>query len=576
MLLLKLSAMKFRTLSILLTVFITMTFFSIRAQVVINEISYNPPESGNDSLEYIELYNAGAASVDMNGWHFQKGVLDTFKNVTLNAGAYFVTAINASVMAHIFGVTAHQWSGGALNNNGESIVLVDSGGNLIDSVAYKDVDPWPTAPDGNGPSLELIDSGSDNNDGVNWQSSGGNTGIIINGFEVSGTPGAANSGGGTGGPAVTIDLANFQFTPKNAVVKIGDLVRWVNSDGANHNVNGSQATHPGNPESFLSGPPATGAWQFDYTPSLAGLYNYQCDVHVSGGMVGTLGVYDPLSYTDFPLSVLRLTDGVNGSHIYDGVPTTVTGVVHGINFQPTGYSFYVIQPDNVGINVFSPTPGSYTVQEGDMVKVSGVIDQFNGLLEIVPDAIELLSSGNALVTAREVSTPSEEDEGSYVYSYTYSIDSIVATGTSGFNVYTTHESGSKLLIRVDADSEVDSAAIAHSNAVTGIGTQFDPSFPYTSGYQILALHVLIVDGVKIVPQDKIILQPNPAAESFLLQGDLLIEKIELFSFDGKLVRSEKVNSTQTSVQVENLSPGLYVVKAITPEGLWTSKVIVNR
>jgi hypothetical protein len=46
---------------------------------------------------------------------------------------------------------------------------VDAGGNLIDSVAYKDADPWPTEPDGNGPSLELKDAGSDNNDGVNYR-----------------------------------------------------------------------------------------------------------------------------------------------------------------------------------------------------------------------------------------------------------------------------------------------------------------------------------------------------------------------------------------------------------------------
>jgi len=33
--------------------------FQINAQVVINEIMYNPPESGNDSLEYVEIYNPG-------------------------------------------------------------------------------------------------------------------------------------------------------------------------------------------------------------------------------------------------------------------------------------------------------------------------------------------------------------------------------------------------------------------------------------------------------------------------------------------------------------------------------------
>lgn len=128
------------------------------------------------------------------------------------------------------------------------------------------------------------------------------------------------------------------------------------------------------------------------------------------GMVGTLSVYDPSTYTDFPLSRLRMVNA-NGSALYDGVPTTVTAVVHGVNFQPTGYSFYIVDANNVGINVFSFDPGTYTVQQGDLVKVYGVIDQFNGQLEIIPDSIEVLSTGNALVSPREVSNLTETDEG---------------------------------------------------------------------------------------------------------------------------------------------------------------------
>jgi len=569
---------RFPLYATLLLIFVA---FSIKAQVVINEISYNPPESGNDSLEYIELYNAGASPVDLNGWHFTKGVVDTLHNVTLNAGEYFVTAINASAMSHVFGITVKEWTSGALSNSGESIVLVDAAENFIDSVAYKDADPWPTDPDGNGPSLELIDAGSDNNDGANWQASGGNTGVIINGFEVSGTPGAANSGGSTGGPEVTIDLANFQFTPKNAVVKVGDLVRWVNGNGDVHNVNGTQAVYPANPADIYSGVPAPGPWQYDYTPALAGLYNYQCDVHVFSGMVGTLGVYDPLTYTDFPLRIIRLTDGVNGDHIYDGVPTTVTGVVHGVNFQPTGYSFYIIQPDNVGINVFSPLAGSYTVQQGDQVKVSGVIDQFNGLLEIVPDAIEVISTGNPLNVARNVNVVTEEDESSYLSAETLLLDSVVVTGSSGYNLYTTSSTDDQILIRVDVDANIpltpDDFHPGEWIQVYGLGTQFDPSFPYTAGYQILATELyIIIDGLPILPNDALAMNPNPAHDELSFNSNLIINRIELYSLDGQVVKSKVMSSDNGSITLEGMSPGLYVVKAITADGIWTSKVLLSK
>jgi plastocyanin len=558
--------------------FIAGTLFSIKTdgQVVINEISYNSPESGNDTLEFIELYNAGILAENIGGWHFTAGLEDTFPAFQLQPGAYFVTAISAQAMSNVYGVTVHQWSKGALSNNGEAIILVDTGGNLIDSVLYDDVDPWPTEPDGNGPSLELISADLDNNDGANWQFSGGSTGVIINGFEVKGTPGAENSGGGTAGPAVTISLANFKFTPKNVVIQTGDTVLWVNNDPISHNVNGTQTTFAGNPASFISGNPAAGPWEYKHPFDVTGLYNYRCDVHFGGGMTGTVSVYDPLAYTDFPLPHLRITDGTNGSHLFVGVPTTVTGVVHGINFQPTGYSFYIIDQNNVGINVFSFDPGSYVVTEGDRVKVSGTIAQFNGLLEISPDIIEVLATNQPLVTPTSINDVTESVEGSLVESSVYAIDSIVATGTTGYNVYVTHEDGAKILIRVDGDTGMDLQDIEGSNEVIGIGTQFDSSFPFTSGYQILALGFSIVNRVLTLDPSAIEMKPNPANDIVEFTSDLVISGIEVYSLDGKMLLQQKADYGNVKVNIESLPVGIHIVKAITAEGVWTSRLAVVR
>ena len=551
-----------------------------RAQVIINEISYNPPESGNDSLEYIELYNAGGAAVNLSGWHFTGGVADTLPDADLQPGEYFVTAINAQAMSNVFGISVHQWSSGALNNTGEVIILVDAAANVIDSVRYADSDPWPVEADGMGPSLELRDPLLDNDLGENWQISGGATGIIINGKEVSGTPGAENSGGGSGGPFVTITAANLKFNPKHAVVKIGDLVRWVNPETLiPHNVNGTQATYPNNPADIYSGPPTEGVWEYDITPAIAGLYDYQCDLHVSQGMVGTLSVYNPLTYTDFPLPHLRLTDGTNGQHIFDGVPTTVTGIVHGLNYQPTGYSFYIINPDNVGINVFSPNPGSYTVTEGDLVKVSGVIDQFNGLLEIRPDAIEVLATNQSLVPPASINVPTEEYESSHVTLAPFSVDSIITTGTSGFNVFGHNGFGNPVLVRIDIDSGLDTNAIGGGNGngiiVTGIGTQFDSSLPFTSGYQILALQFGIMPGFPILSRDAITMTPNPVSDQLTFRGEVLMEEINLVSVDGRSVIHRSLHTTEGHLQVSDVAPGMYIVKINTPEGLWASKVWIT-
>lgn len=559
--------------------FAFVSLFSIRmnAQIVINEISYNPPESGNDSLEYIEIYNAGSGQVDMTGWRFTAGVGDTFPSVQLNAGEYFVTAISSRAMMNVFGINVHQWSGGALKNGGESIILVDASGTFVDSVAYKNTDPWPTEANGTGPSLELTDPASDNNDGANWHASAGATGVIINGHEVLGTPGADNSGGGsTGGPAVTISVANFQFTPKNVVVAVGDSVRWINNEAVQHNVDGKQSVFSTNTNDFFSGAPTAGPWQFDYQFNNTGLNNYRCDFHFGGGMTGTVSVYDPTTYTDFPLELLRTTDGTNGLNIFDGVPTRVTGIVHGINFLPTGYSFWIINNNNTGINVFSFNPGVYTVNEGDLVTVSGTIDQFNGLLEIVPDDILVVSSGNALIPPDLVSNVSEEVEGSHIAFGPFTIDSIVATGTSGFNVYVEHVQGTKALIRVDADSGIDQQTIEGSNFVRGVGTQFDPSSPFTSGYQILAFELQHVSAIPVLDQNAIQMTPNPADYTVAFKSDYDLSGIEIYSMDGKSIRNQKAYGQYAEINVANMPIGLFIIKAITKQGIWTSLLSVIR
>src|ERR1043166_9144865 len=62
--------------------------------VVINEIMFHPlqPAFGPEPVgqEFIELYNRSATTVDLNGWHFNKGITFTITNVMLAPGAYVV------------------------------------------------------------------------------------------------------------------------------------------------------------------------------------------------------------------------------------------------------------------------------------------------------------------------------------------------------------------------------------------------------------------------------------------------------------------------------------------------------
>lgn len=182
----------------------------VAPEIVITEIMYNPPESGNDSLEFIELYNNGAEAVDMTDFSFSSGVTFTFPAVTLNPAEFLLVGVNATALMNTFGVSAYEWTSGALSNGGELIQLVDAGGMFIDSVRYDDNMPWDTLADGTGPSLTLCDPGLDNGLAESWAASTEFAAINANGDSIWATPLA--------GCAVILPTADFEATDTTVLV----------------------------------------------------------------------------------------------------------------------------------------------------------------------------------------------------------------------------------------------------------------------------------------------------------------------------------------------------------------------
>ncbi|MGB0931752.1 MAG: lamin tail domain-containing protein [Chitinophagales bacterium] len=139
------------------------------SDIVITEIMYNPPESGADSLEFIELYNKSGAAIDISGYSFSEGVTFTFPaNTVIESEGYVLSAVNSTAFEAFFGESAFQWESGALSNGGEDIVLIDTNEAVVDSVNYNDEGEWPVEPDGSGSSLVLCNPEEDNSMGSNW------------------------------------------------------------------------------------------------------------------------------------------------------------------------------------------------------------------------------------------------------------------------------------------------------------------------------------------------------------------------------------------------------------------------
>ena len=83
------------------------------------------------------------------------------------------------------------------------------------------------------------------------------------------------------GPADTITIRNFAFSPATLTVKTGATVTWINDDSAPHTV----VSDDGAPVPFASARLATGD-SFQQTFTRAGTYTYHCSIHPS--MKGTI------------------------------------------------------------------------------------------------------------------------------------------------------------------------------------------------------------------------------------------------------------------------------------------------
>ena len=160
--------------------------------LVITEIMYNDAGAGTDTLEYIEIYNAGAVAIDISGYYLG-GVVFTFPAGTLiMPNDYVLVAYSASNMMNTFGVMAMQWTSGGLTNGGEIITLFDMTGAIVDEVPYDNAGDWPAESNGMGFSMTLCDITLDNALGTSWGVSGTAAGTYA-GMPLYGSPGMANA-----------------------------------------------------------------------------------------------------------------------------------------------------------------------------------------------------------------------------------------------------------------------------------------------------------------------------------------------------------------------------------------------
>ncbi|MEP4599157.1 MAG: lamin tail domain-containing protein, partial [Cyclobacteriaceae bacterium] len=148
------------------------------AELVITEIMYDP--NGTDSdFEFFEIFNAGAFTVDLDGYSVSDAMNMTFTTGDeIAAGEYIIVASTASSYSGN-GYQVFEWTSGSLLNTGETITLKNASDASVDVVTYTDDLAYSK---GEGGSLSLGDFNADNENMENW----------IGSATAGGTPGAVN------------------------------------------------------------------------------------------------------------------------------------------------------------------------------------------------------------------------------------------------------------------------------------------------------------------------------------------------------------------------------------------------
>jgi hypothetical protein len=165
--------------------------------LVISELHYHPADpsaeeiaagfTDQNAFEFVELYNPGTATYDLNGVRFTDGIdfdFTTSAITNLAPGARLLVVQNRAAFELRYGIglpIAGEYTG-RLSNAGERVKLVDVAGNTILEMTYGSGDPWPAQPDGGGPSLELHNFSGDRSAPDHWgtsQAIGGSPGLSV-------------------------------------------------------------------------------------------------------------------------------------------------------------------------------------------------------------------------------------------------------------------------------------------------------------------------------------------------------------------------------------------------------------
>jgi len=561
----------------------------VPGNIVITEIMYNPPESGTDSLEFIEILNIGDYTINLDGYHFSSGVTYTFPDMDMNAGEYVVVAVNADAMTNFFGISSLQWTSGGLSNGGEAIVLKDASDIIVDSVNYDDNTPWPTVADGDGPSLVLCDPLLDNSLGENWSAATEIAGQNADEDYIYATPGA---------PCGTCDLT-ADFGAVNTTIGVGGSATFID---------------------LTTGTPDVYEWHFEgATPETSNIQNPSDIVYNTAGTYDvTLTVYNEtgsntITKEDYITVVEAPVAEFSADVVTIPADGTVTFTDESTN-NPTSWEWTFEGGVPASFSGQTPPAVSYAALGSYDVTLT-VSNEYGQTTEVKTDYITVtdlpiaaFTADETVVTAGTSTTFTDEStgnptswewtfEGGYPASYSGQTPPAITynnTGVYDVTLMVTNALGENTLVSEDyisvgiapvSDFTADNTEILTDQSVTFTDlsennpTAWAWTFADTNvglyNVSLIAsnafgedLHV-IYDYIKVsatgietlsLEKEGVILYPNPTSGNVNIISAAPNSEVRVFSAMGKLVFTGSISATESTIDLNYLPKGIYSVQ----------------
>lgn len=530
----------------------------------------------NDDIPDLSIYGLGSA----NNGGGSDGIEFTFPNVSVAKGTYLHVAADSTLFNQYFGYNA-DYIGSAMNINGDDAIELFENTSVIDLFGDINVD-------GTGTAWEYLDGWAYRKNGTGPD---GNLFVIEN--WIFGGVNSLNGGATNGSVTNPFPINTYMPTKDTKTICKDDNVTTEFETSIGIDVLKNDIL-PNGVKTFTLGNPTHGS-----AVMMGGLVIYTpVDGYCGNDAFGYI-VEDSLAQKDsamvsivvkcaaiYPQHDIATVTSVNALGEPDSLNTTceLHGVIYGNDFQG-GNSIQIYLIDNTGgISAFSNNNFGYTVKEGDAVVVRGLITQFSGLTQISIDTLWLVSSNNTLKAPKIVTILSEETESEFIklnkLTFKNKLQWTTGVGT-GFNIDLVDGGGNEISMRIDNDIDLFNQAVPDFDwfNLTGIGSQFDNTSPYTSGYQILPRYASDIEGLvatkNIDNQYNIIVSPNPSFGLVTVKSDVLMKGLIVRNSVGQIIQKMTTNSNLYKLDLSKEAHGMYFISIVNGENTITKKLIIQ-